>query len=131
MVDIIKTSFSVIGCIIGLYIGTITPLLIALVIFMIVDYCTGIFRAIIDHKLSSSIGFHGLLKKISILLLIGVANIIDINVIGNGNVIRSTVTCFYISNEGISILENISKIGVPIPEKIKNVLLELQESKDE
>lgn len=131
MADVIKTSFSIGGCIIGLYIGSVTPLLMALIIFMIVDYCTGIFRAIIDHKLSSSIGFQGLLKKISILLMVGIANIIDVNVIQSGSVIKSAVTCFYISNEGISILENISKLGVPIPEKIKNVLLELQESKDE
>ena len=100
-------------------------LLIALVVFMALDYVTGVMCAIADKKLSSGVGFKGISRKILIILLVGVAHIIDTKVVGTGSALRSAVVCFYLSNEGLSLLENAAHIGLPIPEKLKDTLAQL------
>ena len=114
-----------IGGWLGYFLGGMDGMLIALIVFMVLDYVTGIMCAIIDKKLSSAVGFKGICKKVLILMLVGVANVIDVHVIGNGSAIRGVVICFYLSNEGLSLLENASYIGLPIPEKLKEILAQL------
>ena len=97
----------------------------ALIIMMVLDYITGIMRAIVDKKLSSAVGFKGICKKVLILILVGIANIVDMNVVGTGSALRGVVICFYMSNEGLSILENASYLGLPVPEKLKDILAQL------
>ena len=109
-------------------------LLYALIAFVAIDYITGVMCAVIDHRLSSEVGFKGIFKKVLIFLLVGVANILDVQVIGTGYVLRTAVIFFYISNEGVSLLENAAYLGLPVPEKIKTVLEQLHsrsESEDE
>ena len=106
--------------------------MIALIIFMVLDYITGLMCAITDKKLSSAVGFKGICKKLLILMLVGVANVVDIHIVGTGSALRSAVICFYLSNEGLSLLENAAHIGLPIPDKMKDVLAQLhgREEKD-
>ena len=107
--------------------GGFDGFLYALIVFVVVDYVTGVMVGILNKELSSQIGFRGIFKKVVIFSLVAVAHIIDTHVIGNGSVLRTAVIFFYLSNEGISILENAVKIGLPIPEKLKNVLEQLKE----
>lgn len=102
-------------------------MLYTLIAFVVIDYITGIMCAINDHTLSSEVGFRGIFRKVLIFLLVGIANILDINVIGTGCVLRTAVIFFYISNEGVSLLENAAHLGLPVPEKIKIVLEQLHD----
>ena len=95
--------------------------------FVIIDYITGVMCAVIDKKLSSEVGFKGIFKKVLIFLLVGIANILDVQVIGTGSILRTAVIFFYISNEGVSLLENAAHLGLPIPQKVKTVLEQLHE----
>ena len=102
-------------------------MLYALLAFVIIDYITGVMCAVIDKKLSSEVGFKGIFKKVLIFLLVGIANILDVQVIGTGSVLRTAVIFFYISNEGVSLLENAAHLGLPIPQKVKTVLEQLHD----
>ena len=102
-------------------------MLYALIAFVVIDYITGVMCAIINRELSSAVGFKGIFRKVMIFLLVGIANIIDVQVIGTGAVLRTAVIFFYISNEGVSLLENAGHLGLPIPEKIKTVLEQLHD----
>ena len=115
----------------GYFLGGMDGLMIALIIFMILDYITGLMCAVIDKKLSSAVGFKGICKKVLILILVGVANVVDIHIVGTGSALRSAVICFYLSNEGLSLLENAAHLGLPIPEKLKSVLAQLHGREDE
>ncbi len=97
-----------------------------LVLFMVMDYLTGISRAYKDKELSSAVGIDGILKKMMILFIVAVAVGID-NVTGANGIIRQASIWFYIGMEGISIMENAARIGVPIPEKIKDALLQIKD----
>ena len=121
----LQMAITAIGGWLGYFLGGMDGLLTALVIFMTLDYVTGIMCAIVDKKLSSAIGFRGIFKKVLIILLVGVAHIVDLHVVGAGNALRSAVACFYLSNEGVSLLENAAHLGLPIPEKLKTVLEQL------
>jgi len=121
----IQMAVACIGGWIGYFMGGMDGMLIALIVFMVLDYLTGIMCAVIDKKLSSAVGFKGIFKKVLILMLVGVANLVDVNVIGNGSALRGVVICFYLSNEGLSLLENAAYIGLPIPEKLKDILAQL------
>ena len=121
-----QLSFAAIGGFIGWFLGGCDGLLYALLVFIIIDYITGVMCAIEKHNLSSEIGFHGIFRKVLILLLVGVANIVDVQVIGTGSVLRAAVCFFYISNEGLSILENAAILGLPIPEQLKKVLKQIK-----
>jgi toxin secretion/phage lysis holin len=121
----IQLIFTAIGGWLGWFLGGCDGLLYALIVFMAIDYITGVMCAVIDHRLSSEVGFKGIFKKVLIFLLVGIANILDVQVIGTGCVLRTAVIFFYISNEGVSLLENAAYLGLPVPEKIKTVLEQL------
>ncbi|MBR6570769.1 MAG: phage holin family protein [Clostridia bacterium] len=121
----LQMAIAAIGGWLGYFLGGIDGLLTTLIVFMAIDYVTGLMCAVADKKLSSSIGFKGICKKVLIILLVGVAHIVDLHVVGTGNALRSAVVCFYLSNEGISMLENAAHLGLPIPEKLKTVLQQL------
>ena len=121
----IQLIFAGIGGWLGYFLGGCDGLLYALIAFVVIDYITGVMCAIANHTLSSEVGFKGICRKVLIFLLVGIANILDIHVIGSGSVLRTAVIFFYISNEGVSLLENAGHIGLPIPEKLKEVLAQL------
>lgn len=121
----IQLIFAAIGGWLGYFVGGCDGLLYALIAFVVIDYITGVMCAISDHTLSSQVGFRGICRKVLIFLLVGIANILDIHVLGNGSVLRTAVIFFYISNEGVSLLENAAHLGLPIPEKVKDVLEQL------
>ena len=123
----IQLIFTAVGGWLGYFLGGYDGLLYALIAFVVIDYITGVMCAIIDRKLSSAVGFKGIFRKVLIFLLVGIANIIDVQVIGTGAVLRTAVIFFYISNEGVSLLENAGHLGLPIPEKIKTVLEQLHD----
>lgn len=123
----IQFVFAAVGGWLGYFLGGCDGLLYALLAFVVIDYITGVMCAIADRKLSSSVGFKGICRKVLIFLLVGIANILDVQVIGTGSVLRTAVIFFYISNEGVSLLENAGHLGLPIPVKIKAVLEQLHE----
>nr|DAL37031.1 MAG TPA_asm: holin [Caudoviricetes sp.] len=119
--------FTAIGGWLGYFLGGCDGLLYALIAFAVIDYITGVMCAVADKKLSSTVGFKGICRKVLIFLLVGIANILDAQVIGSGSVLRTAVIFFYISNEGVSLLENAAHLGLPIPEKLKSVLEQLHD----
>lgn len=123
----IQIVFTMIGGWLGYFLGGCDGLLIALVMFVVMDYISGVMCAIADKTLSSEVGFKGICRKVLIFVLVGIANILDAQVIGTGSVLRTAIIFFYISNEGISLLENAGYLGLPIPEKIKTVLEQLHD----
>ena len=123
----IQLIFTGVGGWLGYFLGGCDGLLYALLAFVIIDYITGVMCAVIDKKLSSEVGFKGIFKKVLIFLLVGIANILDVQVIGTGSVLRTAVIFFYISNEGVSLMENAAHLGLPIPQKVKTVLEQLHD----
>lgn len=123
----VQLIFAAVGGWLGYFMGGCDGLLAALVVFVAVDYITGVMCAVGDRKLSSEIGFRGICRKVLIFLLVGIANILDVQVIGTRSVLRTAVIFFYISNEGVSLLENAAHLGLPVPEKIKAVLEQLHD----
>ena len=119
--------FAAVGGWLGYFLGGCDGLLIALVVFTVVDYITGVMCAINDQKLSSEVGFRGICRKVLIFILVGAANILDAQVIGSGSVLRTAVIFFYLSNEGVSLLENAAHLGLPIPKKLKDVLAQIHD----
>ena len=125
--NMIQVVFTMLGGWIGYFVGGCDGLLYALLAFVVIDYITGMMCAIADRKLSSEVGFKGICRKVLIFLLVGIANVLDVNVIGTGSVLRTAVIFFYISNEGVSLLENAAHLGLPVPQKIKAVLEQLHD----
>lgn len=125
--NMIQLMFTAVGGWLGWFLGGCDGLLYALIAFVAIDYITGVMCAINDHSLSSEVGFRGICRKVLIFLLVGIANILDVNVIGAGSVLRTAVIFFYISNEGVSLMENAAHLGLPVPEKIKVVLEQLHD----
>lgn len=123
----IQLIFTAVGGWLGYFLGGCDGLLYALIAFVVIDYITGVMCAINDKTLSSEVGFRGICRKVLIFLLVGIANILDVQVIGTGSVLRTAVIFFYISNEGVSLLENAAHLGLPVPEKIKTVLEQLHD----
>ena len=123
----IQLVFAAVGGWLGYFLGGCDGLLIALVIFVTCDYLTGIMCAIVDKKLSSEVGFKGICRKVLIFLLVGIGHVLYTQIIGTGSVLRTAVIFFYLSNEGISLLENAGHLGLPIPEKLKIVLEQLHD----
>ena len=119
--------FAAIGLMLGRFLGGMDGLLYALIAFVAADYITGVLVAIYQKKLSSAVGFKGIAKKIVIFILVAVAQVLDANVMNMGSAMRTAVIFFYLSNEGISILENVTKMGLPVPEKLKDVMAQIQE----
>lgn len=125
--NVIQVILSAIAGSLGYFIGGFDSMIYALLVFMIIDYITGVMCAIADKTVSSAIGFKGICRKVLIFLLVGVANILDVQVIGTGSALRTAIIFFYLSNEGISLLENAAHLGLPVPEKIKTVLEQLHD----
>ena len=126
----IQLGITAIGGWLGYFLGGFDGFLYALVAFVVLDYITGLMCAVLDKSLSSEIGFRGIFKKVLIFSLVGIGHIIDQSVIGDGSVIRTAVIFFYLSNEGVSVLENAAYIGLPIPQKLKDVLEQLHHRDD-
>ena len=122
-----QIAITAIGGWLGYFLGGLDGLMIALIVLMTLDYVSGVMCAIIDKKLSSAVGFKGVCKKVFILMLVGVAHIIDLHVVGTGSALRGAVICFYMSNEGLSLLENAAHIGLPIPDKLRDILSQLHD----
>lgn len=127
----IQFIFSTIGGTVGWYLGGVDGFMYALITFVMIDYITGLMVAVLEHKLSSEVGFRGIFKKVLIFALVGIGNMIDIHLLGNGSAIRTAVIFFYVSNEGISIIENAAKIGLPVPKKLLDVLEQIKSKGDE
>lgn len=127
----IQFVFAGIGGWLGYFLGGCDGLLYALLAFVVADYLTGVMCAISDKTLSSEVGFRGICRKVLIFVLVGIANILDVQVVGTGSVLRTAIIFFYISNEGVSLLENAGHLGLPIPEKLKAVLEQLHDRAEE
>lgn len=125
VIDKIELMFAALGAFLGWFFGGFDGFLYALIIFVVMDYFTGILAAGVKHELSSEVGFKGIAKKVCIFVLVGIANIVDTQVIQNGSAIRTAVIFFYLSNEGVSLLENSAHLGLPVPDKLKDVLQQL------
>lgn len=121
----IQIAFSALGGFVGWFLGGADGFLYALLAFVIIDYITGILCAVADKTLSSEVGFKGICRKVLIFALVGIGNIVDIYVMGEAGILRTAVIFFYLSNEGVSLLENSAHLGLPIPEKLKTVLSQL------
>lgn len=121
----IQLAFAAVGGFVGWFLGGCDGLLYALLAFVVIDYITGVMCAIVDKTLSSAIGFKGICRKVLIFALVGIGHILDTHVIGSGSVMRTAIIFFYISNEGVSLIENAVHIGLPVPQKLKDVLEQL------
>ena len=126
----IQMVFAAIGGWLGWFLGGYDGFLYALIAFVVIDYILGVMCAILEKHLSSDVGARGIFKKVVIFSLVGIAHIIDKNIIGDGGAIRTAVIFFYLSNEGISIIENSTRIGLPVPEKLKEILEQLKDGGD-
>ena len=121
----IQLAFAAVGGFVGWFLGGCDGLLYTLLAFVVIDYITGVMCAIVDKTLSSAIGFKGICRKVLIFALVGIGHILDTHVIGSGSVMRTAILFFYISNEGVSLIENAVHIGLPVPQKLKDVLEQL------
>lgn len=129
--NVLSGVFAAIGLWLGLFIGPVNGLLIALIVFVLTDYVTGFASAVVRKELSSSVGFKGLARKVLIFLIVGIANVLDVYVLGANAVLRTAVILFYMANEGLSIIENAGEIGLPIPKKLRDVLAQLRKKSGE
>lgn len=123
----IQIAFTAFGGFLGWFLGGFDGFLYALIAFTVIDYITGVMCAITDKNLSSAVGFKGICRKVLIFTLVGIGNIVDVYVLGQGGVLRTAIIFFYLSNEGVSIMENTAHLGLPIPAKLKEVLERLHE----
>lgn len=123
----IQLAFTALGGFLGWFLGGVDGFLYALIAFVIIDYITGVMCAINGHTLSSAVGFRGICRKVLIFCMVGIGNILDVNILGEGHVLRTAVIFFYLSNEGVSMLENCAHIGLPIPDKLRDILAQLHE----
>ena len=121
----VQIAITALGGWLGYFLGGLDGLLIALIVFAALDYVTGVMCAIADHELSSAVGFKGICRKVLIFMLVGIGHILDVHVVGTGSALRTAVICFYLSNEGVSLLENASQLGLPVPDKLKAILQQL------
>ena len=130
-VTTVQYVFAGIGGFMGWFLGGLDGFLYALLMFVVIDYATGLMAAFVQKKVSSEVGFKGICKKVAIFCLVGIGHVLDTQVIQNGSVLCTAVIFFYLSNEGISIIENVALIGLPVPKKLKEVLEQLHEEADE
>ena len=126
----IQLAFAAVGGWLGYFLGGCDGLLYALIAFVAIDYITGVMCAISDKTLSSAVGLKGICRKVLLFLLVGIGNIIDVQVLGSPGVLRTAVIFFYLSNEGVSLLENAAHLGLPVPDAIKTVLEQLHDRSD-
>lgn len=127
----IQAAIAAIGGAFAFFWGGLDNLLIALIVFAAVDYATGVLAAIIKKRLNSRVGFKGIAKKVLMFLIVGIANIVDVRLIQTGTAFRTATIIFYLANEGVSLLENSARCGLPIPKKLKDILTQLHDSEKE
>lgn len=125
--NVIQAVFAAVGGWIGYFLGGNDGLIYALLAFVVLDYITGVMCAVADKKLSSAVGFKGICRKVLIFALVGIGHLLDTQVIGTGSVLRTAIIFFYISNEGLSLVENAAYLGLPIPAKLHKVLEQLHD----
>lgn len=125
--NVVQVVFAAVGGGIGWFFGELDGFFYALLAFVVIDYLTGVMCAIADRSLSSEVGFRGIFRKVLIFVMVGAGHILDAQVIGSGDALRTAVIFFYISNEGVSLLENAAHIGLPVPEKLKEALAQLHD----
>lgn len=125
--NVIQAVFAAVGGWLGYFLGGCDGLLYALLAFVVLDYLTGVMCAVADKKLSSAVGFKGICRKVLIFALVGIGHLLDTQVIGTGSVLRTAIIFFYISNEGLSLVENAAYLGLPIPSKLHKVLEQLHD----
>lgn len=123
----LKAAAAAVGGWIGWFIGDVSGLLIALLVLISLDYVSGVMVAIKNRRLSSAVGFVGICRKVLMLALVGVGNVLDLYVIGDGSVLRSLVICYYLANEGISLIENAAALGLPVPAKLQEFFAQLKD----
>ena len=123
----IQFIFAAVGGWLGYFLGGFDGLLYALLVFIVLDYLTGVMCAVVDKKISSAVGFKGICRKVLILALVGVGHMLDTYVIGSGSILRTAITFFYLSNEGLSLIENAAYLGLPVPAKLKTILEQLHD----
>ena len=128
---IIDSIAGVVGAVLGFMYGEVTGLFWALIAFMATDYITGVVVAAINKQLSSEVGFRGLAKKLMILVFVSLGHIADMYVLGGTPVAMSAVMLFYIANEGLSIIENAGNLGLPVPKKLKDIMVQLKKESEE
>jgi len=126
----IQLIFSALGAAICTLLGGMDALLTALIAFSVLDYLTGVINAVAQRQLSSAVGFKGICKKVLIFVLVGAGHLLDMHLLGGSGALRSAVICFYLSNEGVSMLENAARLGLPIPEKLHDVLIQLHQDQE-
>ena len=131
IVNVMQYIFTAIGGVVGWFFGGLDGFLYALITFVVIDYITGVMVGFTEKKLSSEVGFKGICRKVVIFCLVGMAHILDVHVIQTGDVLRTAVIFFYLSNEGISILENASLLGLPVPQKVRDVLEQLKDDPED
>ena len=127
----IKLVLSLLGGTLSSLVGGMDGLMIVLLACMIIDYLTGVMHAILEKQLSSAVGFKGICKKVLIFIMVGVAHLLDVYILGGVGALRNAVICFYLSNEGISMLENAARIGLPIPDTLRDVLSQLHHREED
>lgn len=121
----LRGAFAAIGAGLGYFLGGCDGFLYALIAFVAIDYVTGVMCAIADKKLSSSVGFKGIFRKVLIFVMVGIGHTLDAQILGGGDTLRTAVIFFYCANEGLSLIENAGHLGLPIPAKLKSVLAQL------
>ena len=126
---LIASYMSIIGAVLGWFLGGGTPALYTLIVFMGIDYISGVMLAVVNRKVSSAVGARGIFKKMMIMAFVGMGHLLDAYIIGHGQMLQTAIIFFYISNEGISILENTTELGLPIPQKLKDILVQLNQKK--
>ena len=129
--NVIQAVFAAVGGWLGHFLGGVDGLLCVLLAFVVLDYITGVLCALDEHKLSSEVGFKGCARKCLIFGLVGIGQLLDVYVIGQGSVMRTAVIFFYLSNEGLSLVENAAHLGLPVPEKLKDVLIQLHRKSED
>lgn len=122
---LVASYMSIIGAVLGWFLGGGTPALYTLIVFMGIDYISGVMLAVVNRKVSSAVGARGIFKKMMIIAFVGMGHLLDAYIIGQGQMLQTAIIFFYISNEGISILENTTELGLPIPQKLKDILVQL------
>lgn len=128
--EFIKIIFGSIVTAVSGFLGGMDGIMYALIAFISIDYITGVAVAIKQKKLSSEVGFWGLVRKVCIIALVGVAHFVDVYVMHTGDIFRTAIALYYIGNEGVSLLENMGNLGVPLSKKLKDVLEQLKNDND-
>ena len=126
----VKLAFAAVGAAVGSFLGGVDKLVITLILFVVIDYITGVVCALLDKRLNSEVGARGIAKKVFIFLVVGMAHMLDANVLGGTAALRTAIIFFYLANEGLSVFENAVHIGLPVPDSFKSALEQLKKGGD-